>query len=164
MTHELDISETPRESNIRKSLCQKHELDSVVELCKGYISLIKWKYQRLESECDNGYGSCGALRVEEREARQALTTLQAYIERDGWMPIESAPKDGTEVIVCGLDMGSAITSIWFEKDEFRDYGPEGGWCYPSYHNGGSLYEGVDVIEPQPTHWRPLPTPPKGEES
>lgn len=75
------------------------------------------------------------------EAAAELSRLRS-ITPDGWKPIESAPKDGTWVL------------LW--------------WPYWSHHaimayfDGGSWSsEGVlsDHDEPGPTHWQPLPASP-----
>lgn len=62
-----------------------------------------------------------------------------------WMPIESAPKDGTKLLVWD---GYEITSA--------KYDPEYTWweiCVPS-----DGYVESNCIAP--THWMPLPSPPK----
>jgi len=74
-----------------------------------------------------------------------------------WQPIETAPKNGTQIIV--YDGEFVFPSMWKEPCEFRDYGEEGGWCEASYELGGMLYEGVDVCKFPPTHWMPLPPSP-----
>jgi hypothetical protein len=61
-----------------------------------------------------------------------------------WQPIKTAPKDGTPIL-CFTPDGefSAITGIdvlWFDM---------GAW----------LYDAEPVLF-QPTHWMPLPDPPK----
>jgi len=64
---------------------------------------------------------------------------------EGWQPIETAPKDGTEIL--GSD-GVARTSIQWDG-EFLDR-----WelAWP-----GAYAEDVSFY---PTHWMPLPDPPK----
>ena len=64
-----------------------------------------------------------------------------------WNPIESAPKDGTEVLV-GKNYGrsSNYSVAWFDGDEWRDVG-DMGWA------------GMDGEDNQPTHWKPLIPPP-----
>ena len=62
-----------------------------------------------------------------------------------WQPIETAPKDGTEILVCGpLRDGSGV---------YRDVtrwpnGWSGKWPVAYMHNSD-----------EPTHWMPLPEPP-----
>jgi len=58
-----------------------------------------------------------------------------------WQPIETAPKDGTSVLV--YDEGIIVISHWIgESDDML------GW----WDNG--------IMDPSPTHWMPLPEPPK----
>ena len=64
---------------------------------------------------------------------------------DGWPPIETAPKDGTH---------------------FLAYEPTGDMYRAAYNRDGYLraFCGQPVVEtPEPTHWRPLPTPPGEKE-
>lgn len=59
--------------------------------------------------------------------------------KDGWQPIETAPKDGTKVLVY-TEYGRTFVAAWWEDyDDWR------------YH-----YEGYVT---KPTHWMPLPEPP-----
>ena len=57
-----------------------------------------------------------------------------------WQPIETAPRDGTVVLVYapGRDGLSAMQSTCA-------YHPDAGWC-------------IDELR-QPSHWMPLPAPP-----
>lgn len=57
-----------------------------------------------------------------------------------WQPIETAPKDGTEILV--FDDGAYIVTPWIEGDD------QSGW----WDNG--------FMDPPPTHWMPLPAPPE----
>lgn len=68
-----------------------------------------------------------------------------------WQPIETAPKNGKEVLVCRkFDSGSASYAVAsFNGDEWRDMG-DIGWA-GMYGDDGN----------QPTHWMPLPEPPAG---
>ena len=59
-----------------------------------------------------------------------------------WQPIATAPKDGTEVILYDPAWTRATTGIWDEHAGF--------WCY------GDDY----WFKAKPTHWQPLPEPPK----
>ena len=62
--------------------------------------------------------------------------------RSKWQPIETAPKDGTKVIVCiaGKEYNSDC-AFW----------RRGYWV---------IYKGsvLIILEFEPTHWMPLPTP------
>lgn len=75
-----------------------------------------------------------------------------------WQPIETAPKDGTRILLFD-GMGIAIASWWvpdptdFDDDDDFDE-PLPGWCV----------ESAECVEfwHEPTHWMPLPEPPNGE--
>ena len=93
----------------------------------------------------------------------AKAALAASPGPEVWQPIETAPKDGTEVI-----------GIFVQQYEGFDtttvYGP---WTVAFRHGKwASSWDGSRVIEYQgdwgtdykspdldPTHWRPLPSPP-----
>lgn len=65
-----------------------------------------------------------------------------------WQPIETAPKDGTSVLVCsGQIVGEAA---YRSEDEY----PAWWWAGTSPDD----YCG-DMIDPQPHIWMPLPAPP-----
>lgn len=74
-----------------------------------------------------------------------------------WQPIETAPKDGTEVL------------LWFAQFETRRIGAWMPWGDSSYPflwqdcHGGNLHRPwkyEDENYDYPTHWHPLPEPPK----
>ena len=95
---------------------------------------------------------------------EALTALAKLREQTQWQPIETAPKDGTEII------GAA----WYKYGDFSAH-IEGPWTIAFY--GGkwqSSWDGSEVVnymsdfgtdykepELEPTHWMPLPNPPAG---
>jgi len=78
-----------------------------------------------------------------------------------WQPIETAPKDGREIIV-GVDIASTwiARNAWFRKIEDNphefDETDIGWWSYKSSVTQEML-EGIFT----PTHWIPMPTPPNG---
>jgi hypothetical protein len=53
----------------------------------------------------------------------AHQTYAAYLKdawnaaKPQWQPIESAPKDGTEIILCALD--SVFVGVWIGKENYR---------------------------------------------
>ena len=82
-----------------------------------------------------------------------------------WQPIETAPKDGTEVIGCHsqdwseIGMKPIIYGPWtmaFDAGQWRS-----SWDRVRVINYmgdfGTEYAELDI---QPTHWMPLPEPPK----
>jgi hypothetical protein len=66
----------------------------------------------------------------------------------GWMPIETAPKDGTAVLLWRLYDAGQITQAYWRRDTSDGTSAWGG-------SGWSFGEGCM----QPTHWMPLPSPP-----
>lgn len=61
-----------------------------------------------------------------------------------WQPIETAPKDGTSVLVVGA-YGYVLMARWKEMTRVPSR-------WESY--------GLGAIRFEPTHWMPLPEPPK----
>jgi hypothetical protein len=64
-----------------------------------------------------------------------------------WQPIETAPKDGSEVLlyvrgVSGYDHNTTVSAFWGEID-WKD----------NAHAGCTVYGDI-------THWMPLPDPPE----
>ena len=72
-----------------------------------------------------------------------------------WQPIETAPKDGTAVLM--VDANEQVVAKWMEPLE----GGEGGWVMfrkLDFSFGNALA----ILFPNPTHWMPLPYPPRVE--
>lgn len=66
-------------------------------------------------------------------------------KQDGWRDIESAPKDGTLVLLPHKQYGVVTAKHWDSpKDALQE------WLMPER----------EIIMYAPTHWMPLPTPPK----
>ena len=62
-----------------------------------------------------------------------------------WMPIESAPKDGTPVL-----LASAAGAIWWAR--WKRIGPRAGERWESF--------GLGAVPFHPTHWFQVSEPPK----
>lgn len=78
-------------------------------------------------------------------SRLRIRELEALTQ---WQPIETAPKDGTRVLLF-----------------VPPYGPSTGHYEPARVNWGpnaSLWVSHSILnkEAAPTHWMPLPTPPQ----
>lgn len=103
--------------------------------------------------------------VAERDA--ALAAHEAA--GGGWRPIETAPRDGTKVWVCGGEFGEGGVARWKHNDRHAHQGRP----FTVHHGGAerdllvSYFGDVDdwddwesaLPESQPTHWRPLPPTP-----
>jgi hypothetical protein len=76
-----------------------------------------------------------------------------------WQPIETAPKDGTAVLLYanrfGWADGYAIVCASYHVNQWRIYGAAGG-----HPRVGKKNETQWLDEVQPTHWQPLPLPPQ----
>jgi hypothetical protein len=62
---------------------------------------------------------------------------------NGWKPIETAPKDGTQVLLTGVGLDRWISTGHYKNGWLDDDGP------------GRLHN--------VTHWMPLPEPPNQKE-
>lgn len=83
--------------------------------------------------------------------RQAL--IAAHEAEDGWRPIETAPKDGTKIDLWCVSDGMIGTRV-----------PYAHWCDRWCFWGDEAADSDFLVHEygEPTHWRPLPPPPKGE--
>lgn len=74
-----------------------------------------------------------------------------------WRPIETAPKDGTRLLLCNASHDSVEVGFWDKGFYWTSRnGFDGEWT-----NGYCDEYERDVVL-KPTHWMPLPEPPKGE--
>jgi hypothetical protein len=69
----------------------------------------------------------------------------------GWQPIETAPKDGTRILVFAKWMGGSERAVVWWGPDARDNFSDGIW-----HAGFATTYVPEVV----THWMPLPEPPK----
>ena len=80
-----------------------------------------------------------------------------------WQPIETAPKDGTPVLIWTPEGHDIASYSPREDDGQQSMGHDAGWwgCLtpadPGRHMGNPDY--YREAECQPTHWMPLPEPP-----
>lgn len=121
--------------------------------------------ERFEAKLVNhAYASAAARSWRRHALEQNAENIRLRDER-AWQPIDTAPKDGTAIwlLVDGhpyIGFGEAAnwlsaTSRWFVKASYRRRNPEerqGGLSDEIYGT-----HGIDVV---PTHWMPLPEPPK----
>lgn len=74
---------------------------------------------------------------------------------NNWQPIETAPRDGTEIIVCWIDGGyenDATYMLWDDEGVNNMFpGVEGMWRTASGSATWTEHAGHG-----PTHWMPIP--------
>ena len=80
-----------------------------------------------------------------------------------WFGIETAPRDGTEILLYKdiATIGIVRNGRWVKQTDWSDQDnefPDGWWCYTNCISQEML-EGIYL----PTHWTPLPQPPKVKE-
>lgn len=96
--------------------------------------------------------------------RSALVNAQAdadVVER--WQPIETAPRDGTEILLyredCGVMLGRWIAPCEFLNDAEYTVMDEESWEDPDWF-GADFVAGHRITnDGEPTEWQPLPNPP-----
>lgn len=64
-----------------------------------------------------------------------------------WQDISTAPKNGTEILVFYKSSG-VISIAWYDERVLQ-------WVVSVADNGEPIWN-----DPYPTHWMPLPSPPK----
>lgn len=72
----------------------------------------------------------------------------------GWKPIESAPKDGTRVLLADPIEGGHEMSVGWWRPYIND-SDDAGWMDGTVESWA--YEENTILHP--THWQPLPAPP-----
>lgn len=80
----------------------------------------------------------------------------------GWMPIESAPKDGTDILLWRADAG-VMLGRWIAPCDFLNENEFGGapdeWEEPDWF-GADFVRGFRISnDGTPTLWQPMPEPP-----
>lgn len=73
-----------------------------------------------------------------------------------WLPIKTAPKDGTEILTVGVDSQDVIATKWLSPGPYvrgpnMNYHKPEGWYWAGWDGA------VGPITP--THWTPLPKGP-----
>jgi len=77
-----------------------------------------------------------------------------------WLPIETAPKDGTEIIVFHPEAG--VCAAFCPKEGFNWHCMDGSNTVIGSRSGVSIPRMTSFVK-DPTHWQPLPLPPPPEE-
>jgi len=133
---------------------------------------IRWPAGELADEgVINELAGCYGNDPERRHPflRMTPTAWNTRKSDDGWRTMESAPKDGTEVLVY-KDVASVpvVHIAWYRsEEEWNESGQHcGGWDtleewlgWWSYTRNSVTQERLDGWA-EPSHWRPLPSPPE----
>lgn len=114
-------------------------------LPSGNVSNILQKLDAVERTLNECAFTCDS------DAVGYIPEIRAALERIQWMPIESAPKDGTKVDVwISHDVNERFSDAYFDKQENL-------WCWDIEESG----KRITFNATPPAYWMPLPTPPKG---
>jgi len=74
-----------------------------------------------------------------------------------WRPIETAPRDGTDILIYSPEMeGCAIALASALEDDEEDESKKDHDLYDTWYDTWGDGTPMDVV---PTHWMPLPTIP-----
>lgn len=105
------------------------------------------------------------LRAELATAKSELEQAQQAME---WQPIETAPMDGTVVLVPYQLNGNDVHGYapWTRVRVVMAWNTSNGWEMCFMEDGAADSEGFSsqffMSIPTPTHWLPLPRPPGGK--
>jgi len=81
-----------------------------------------------------------------KEINRLLEEITCLRAATAWQPIETAPRDGTTVLLWLVDGQMMI---------------DGEYAIQGFHSARAWRTEFHVTA-EPTHWQPLPTPPEGE--
>ena len=81
-----------------------------------------------------------------KEINRLLEEITRLRAATAWQPIETAPRDGTTVLLWLVDGQMMI---------------DGEYAIQGFHSARAWRTEFHVTA-EPTHWQPLPTPPEGE--
>ena len=105
----------------------------------------------------------GILENQLIDAAHTIAALEAQLAERKWRPIESAPKDKLILISLRRKHGTRVTvrACWYGENELEnpdyietEYAPSG------WYESSAESEHCDALNGEPTHWMPLPQPPK----
>ena len=121
---------------------------------------------RDELRVDTSSGSPGSISYEVGALHRIVAAVDAALSAQvqdvaGWQPIETAPKDGTPVILWTVWVGDEISPDPFSEVQigYWDHGND----LPESHDFSRRPEWVVQRIGEPTHWMPLPAAPAKQE-
>lgn len=133
----------------------------IADLMGGDSGALRVKVTRheLTDLCLSGqaYTRDGKVNLLDETGGMARELMETWQQREAapsrWQPIETAPKDGTEVCVWN---GYRHLAAWVQ---FDGEPPAGSFCGVPYCNGWHDRGSGVFLDPQPTLWVPVPAPP-----
>jgi len=109
--------------------------------------------------CDEDQGGCelNIIRSTKDAAIAAWNTRAAIAAMPGWQGIESAPKDGTDILLYFPHRDLVIRGSWGWQGEGDWESGTQDWCDWNTDDGVVVQEEPDLC---PSHWMPLPPAPE----
>jgi hypothetical protein len=94
-----------------------------------------------------------------KERATMAETIIGTTNVNGWLPIESAPKDGTEILLLRRDVGRQLMCVgkWAANFHGSGWYRDKGWMMTGYQ--GLAH---DAVSPPPELWMPLPPSPESK--
>lgn len=137
----------PYARRLERELAEKHEemcvLKSQVENNDAMLEQTKMNARSMwKTKLESAESRIGALEKELSELRSATS----------WRPIDTAPKDGRDIIACRI-------GYFPQTVRWVTWSGESRWCIDPECLGEQFNEHWETTTYEPTHWMPLPQPP-----
>lgn len=124
-------------------MSEQHPGKAALNLLRKFHAVFEFGKDRADIADIASYVSDLEARLEKAEA-----------ERDGWQPIETAPKDGSSIL-CFVPLDTMGVPFNHRVLALRYEARKSAWLTDVYA----------FVPFEPTHWQPLPTPPgQGDEA
>lgn len=141
-------------AQIESGLCENcmQERDDLAR--DDELATLRAKLAAAEARANELSAMLDHQRDEATEMERMLRAEYAKVEAraDGWQPIETAPKDGTRVLISsrGVVQEAYWAMAWEDAPDEKCW-----WSTPH----GPAGRGFTILPKAVTHWMPLPAPP-----
>ena len=131
-----------------RTFIRKFDTKSPFDGATAYVNYDEYRrvYDELKQENDENCRLLGKSAERELALLAEIDRLKAKLAKTEWQPIETAPMDGTRVLVTA---GFMVVDAYFRRGDW--------WLYEC----GDDWYSVTI---NPTNWMPLPEPPTTEET
>ena len=131
-----------------RTFIRKFDTKSPFDGATAYVNYDEYRrvYDELKQENDENCRLLGKSADRELALLAEIDRLKAKLAKTEWQPIETAPMDGTRVLVTA---GFMVFDAYFRRGDW--------WLYEC----GDDWYSVTI---NPTNWMPLPEPPTTEET